>query len=191
MRHRVILCGLKWQTPHQPEAGTMLARLTRSREQGMDMTTATRPRFGHLRCVSFRLLAACVLLVELAGYCLALGGGRLDAAPPPAPPSYPPVKLRGYGVVAGTFTATKIDGQSAGTLRIDCQDPEKAKLVLAKYLSDLQLLPGVGNRAESGRGIAAARRDCCGLRGQGPGVRRRGTVRGDGLDPGRANRRRA
>ena len=53
------------------------------------------------------------------------------------------MKLRGYGVVAGAFTATPIDGRPAGALRIVCQDQEKAKLVQAKYLSDLQLLPGV------------------------------------------------
>jgi hypothetical protein len=51
--------------------------------------------------------------------------------------------LRGYGVVAGTFTAAQLDGQPAGALRIVCADQEKAKLVQAKYLSDLQLLPGV------------------------------------------------
>lgn len=78
-----------------------------------------------------------------------LGVGRLEAAPPPAPPSTanPPVKLRGYGVVAGTLTATEIDGQSAGALRIVCENPEKARLVHAKYLPDLQLLPGVERTA--------------------------------------------
>ncbi len=55
----------------------------------------------------------------------------------------PRVKLRGYGVVAETFTVREIGGQSAGALRIACEDPGKAKLVQAKYLSDLQLLPGV------------------------------------------------
>ena len=62
----------------------------------------------------------------------------------PSAAVYPAVKLRGYGVVAGTFTETKINGRSAGVLRIVCQNEDKAKLVQAKYLSDLQLLPGVG-----------------------------------------------
>ena len=119
----------------------------------MNMTTTQPQRYGGRRVVAHGLLTVCALLVELAGYCFVLGVGRLDAAPPPAPPSAanPRVRLRGYGVVAGTFTATEIDGQSAGVLRIVCENPEKAKLVHAKYLSDLQLLPGV-ERTERGAG---------------------------------------
>ncbi|MBE3069380.1 MAG: hypothetical protein IMZ66_04000, partial [Planctomycetes bacterium] len=65
------------------------------------------------------------------------------------------MKLRGYGTVAGTFTAAEIDGQAAGALRIVCENQEKAKLVHAKYLSDLQLLPGVG-KAEPGVALRQA-----------------------------------
>ena len=158
----------------------MLARLTRSREQGMDMTTATRPRFGHLRCVAHRLLAVCAWLVELTGCCLALDGGRLAAAPPATPGAveYPAVKLRGYGVVAGTFTDAEIDGQSLGCCGSSARTREG------------ETRPG----EVSFRPATAARRgkrwSALGLRGQGPGFRRCGQVRGDGLDPGRANHRR-
>ena len=112
----------------------------------MQMTTTTQSQwYGGRRSRGARRLALCALLLELVCFCLVLGGGHLKAAPPPAPHStaYPPARLRGYGVVAGTFTATQIDGKSASTLIIVCEDQEKAKLVQAKYLSDLQLLPGV------------------------------------------------
>ncbi len=112
----------------------------------MEMTSTTQPQpFSGQFAASRNFVAVCVLFAALAGDFSLLGGGHLDAAPPPAPHSvaYPPVKLRGYGVLAGTFIKTLIDGESAGALRIVCQDQEKAKLVQAKYLSDLQLLPGV------------------------------------------------
>ena len=110
------------------------------------MTTKTPPRrLSSRRLALFRLLAACVLLVALVRDGPGLAGGSLCAASPPTPHStvFPPVKLRGYGTVAGTFTAMEIHGQSAGVLRIECQDQEKARLLLSKYLSDVQLLPGV------------------------------------------------
>ena len=56
---------------------------------------------------------------------------------------FPTIKLRGYGALGGTCLTTETDGQRASALRITCQDREQAKLVLAKYLSDLELLPGV------------------------------------------------
>src|SRR5882762_7362595 len=57
--------------------------------------------------------------------------------------TYPPIKLRAYGTVSGTFTPGTIDAQPVSTLSIVCEDESKAKLVQAKYLSDLQSLPGV------------------------------------------------
>src|SRR5476651_1849697 len=51
---------------------------------------------------------------------------------------YPPVKLRAYGTISGTFIPDTIDGKPVSTLRIVCEDESKAKLVQAKYLSDLQ-----------------------------------------------------
>ena len=89
-----------------------------------------------------------LLLLTVTVGLLSPPAGLLQAASPPAPQAieFPAVKLRGYGLVAGTFTASQINGRSAGTLRIVCQDREKAKLMLAKYLSDLALLQGVRGR---------------------------------------------
>jgi len=123
----------------------------------MKITTATEPVSS--RCNSGRrltahaVLAAHALPLQLAGCFLVLGIGGLFAAPPAASQSaqYPPAKLRGYGTVRGTFTAAEIVGQSAATLKIICDDDEKAKLLQAKYLSDLQVLAGV-ERAEPGLG---------------------------------------
>jgi Beta-galactosidase trimerisation domain len=53
------------------------------------------------------------------------------------------VTLRGYGTLSGTFTSDTIDGLPVSTLRIACEDEPKAQLVQAKFLSDLQVLPGV------------------------------------------------
>ena len=47
-------------------------------------------------------------------------------------------KLRGYGTLAGKFWA---DAAGCSLLQIDCQDAEHARLVQAKYLSDLEELP--------------------------------------------------
>jgi hypothetical protein len=118
----------------------------------MNTTTTAQPqRYRGRRVAAHGLLAVRALVVALAGYCFVSGAGRLEAASPPAPQptAEPPARLRGYGVVAGAFTATEADGQSAGALQIVCENPEKAKLVHAKYLSDLQLLPGVERRERS------------------------------------------
>jgi hypothetical protein len=48
------------------------------------------------------------------------------------------VKLRGYGTVSGHAWS---DGAGGSLLEIDCQDAEHARLVQAKYLSDLGELP--------------------------------------------------
>ena len=51
---------------------------------------------------------------------------------------YAPIQLRGYGKLSGVAW-----NRPEGTvLEVDCQDSDKAKLVQAKYLSDLQVLPG-------------------------------------------------
>jgi hypothetical protein len=51
---------------------------------------------------------------------------------------FPAVKLRGYGVLSGKFW---VDGAGGSLLEIDCADTEHARLVQAKYLSDLDELP--------------------------------------------------
>jgi hypothetical protein len=61
----------------------------------------------------------------------------------PQTTDYPAVKLRGYGTLSGNATTSVIDGQPASTLKIVCDDEAKAKLVQAKYISDLQTFSGV------------------------------------------------
>jgi hypothetical protein len=52
--------------------------------------------------------------------------------------SFPAKKLRGYGTVSGK---EDVDGSGGSLLRIECQDAEHARLLQAKYLSDLGELP--------------------------------------------------
>jgi hypothetical protein len=94
--------------------------------------------------------AAGTLLLALAAVLVLIPAESLRAAAPPAPQSalFPPVKLRGYGTLSGTCTVVESAGQPAAALRIACQDSGKAKLVLAKYLADLELLPGVERAGE-------------------------------------------
>lgn len=63
----------------------------------------------------------------------------------------PPVSLRGYGTLSGTFSELP---KGASSLEISSQTPAKAQLVQAKYLSDLSVLPGVEFRPD---GVAIAR----------------------------------
>jgi hypothetical protein len=51
---------------------------------------------------------------------------------------FPEKKLRGYGAVAAT---QYVDGAGGSLLRISCQDAGHARLLQAKYLSDLDELP--------------------------------------------------
>jgi hypothetical protein len=60
-----------------------------------------------------------------------------------APENLPPVKLRAYGTLSGSFHKLEADGYAASVLLIRCESGEKAQLVQAKYLSDVGLLPGV------------------------------------------------
>ncbi|HEY3417987.1 MAG TPA: hypothetical protein VGM23_13985, partial [Armatimonadota bacterium] len=66
----------------------------------------------------------------------------------------PPVKLRGYGTLSGSMTSAQVDGQPTSLLTIACESIDKAKLLQAKYLSDLQLLPGVAPTPIQVRGVA-------------------------------------
>ncbi|WPJ96773.1 beta-galactosidase trimerization domain-containing protein [Coraliomargarita algicola] len=65
--------------------------------------------------------------------------------------NFPAKELRGYGTVSGT------DGMlasGANLLTIECESPEKAELLQAKYLSDLGLLPQVTVEAHDFNGQA-------------------------------------
>ncbi|MFI5378019.1 MAG: hypothetical protein ACHRHE_01820 [Tepidisphaerales bacterium] len=73
--------------------------------------------------------------------------------------TFPPAPLRGYGSLSGELW-TSPDGATS-TLRITCDNADKAKIVRAKFLSDLGLLPGVksislktGARTLTGRSVA-------------------------------------
>jgi len=80
---------------------------------------------------------------------------------------FPPVHLRGYGTVSGSLLA---GSEQASLLTIQCESHAAARVVQAKYLSDLGLLPGVtpltiqtkrGNitaRQVDGQGVIAALR---------------------------------
>ncbi len=56
---------------------------------------------------------------------------------------FPKIELRGFGTVSAEFWDLSKTGHNASVLRINCEDEQKADLTLAKYLSDLTLLPGV------------------------------------------------
>jgi len=66
---------------------------------------------------------------------------------------WPAAPLRGYGKVSGAYARWELPGGSASILCIRCESPEKAKIVHAKYLSDLGVLPGVWDAAATQRGI--------------------------------------
>ena len=53
--------------------------------------------------------------------------------------TFPPAKLRGYGTISGSFAS----GDTASLLAIHCENEAQARVLQAKYLSDLGLLPGV------------------------------------------------
>ena len=106
------------------------------------MTTTTQSHHcADQRAAAHRLPSLRNLLLILIGCCLSLCSGRVHAKTESQ--EFPPTKLRAYGHLGGNFAAFQNGRQSGGLLRIVCQGAEKAKLVQAKYLSDLQLLPGV------------------------------------------------
>jgi hypothetical protein len=74
---------------------------------------------------------------------LLLGSGCATAADSSEARQSPPIKLRGYGTLSGAYTPSVIDGKAVSILKITCDDESKARLVQAKYLSDLQVLPGI------------------------------------------------
>ncbi|MGE9296090.1 MAG: hypothetical protein ACQKBV_07385 [Puniceicoccales bacterium] len=86
-----------------------------------------------------KLLAAILLGGTVAITLVALDGESSENAASERE-SFPEVDLRGYGRVSGEETALE-DGGSL--LTIQCESPQKAALLQAKYLSDLTLLPKV------------------------------------------------
>jgi len=100
---------------------------------------------------------------------IAFGFGLAQAAPPRSQ-DYSPVKLRGYGTLAGAYQEVSLAGGPGSVLEIHCDDAGKARIVQAKYVSDLQVLPGVepapggtdalpSYHVARGNFIATARRD--------------------------------
>ena len=79
--------------------------------------------------------ALCLVVLSSAS------GSTPDVAPipPVANGVLPAVKLRGYGVVSGQWKSVA----GGSVLTIHCASEAKAQLVQAKYVSDLQSLPGV------------------------------------------------
>jgi len=67
--------------------------------------------------------------------------GGIAAPAVPVTREWPPIALRGYGTLSGTQTLWQ--SPAGSILEIRCENEDKAKLVHAKYLSDLTLLPGV------------------------------------------------
>jgi hypothetical protein len=72
---------------------------------------------------------------------LAVEGGRLRLA---NRTDLPVVSLRGYGPLSGYQWTAAGQPPPVSLLEIHCTSDAKAQLLLAKYLSDLGLLPGVG-----------------------------------------------
>ncbi|MGI4789463.1 MAG: hypothetical protein ACRYFS_11510 [Janthinobacterium lividum] len=76
---------------------------------------------------------------------------------PAGPVMLPPIALRGYGTLSGTFRP--LHAEQSSLTHIVCDSPQKAHLVQAKYLSDLGLLPGTheGTLSVEGRAIPLCR----------------------------------
>ena len=55
----------------------------------------------------------------------------------------PLTNLRGYGKISGGVETRSVAGSTVSVTTIGCESEAKAELLLAKYLSDLQALPGV------------------------------------------------
>jgi hypothetical protein len=60
---------------------------------------------------------------------------------------FPAAPVRGFGTVSGALAKSAIDNQPGSVLTITCEDADHAKLLLAKFLSDEQCLPGVDKQS--------------------------------------------
>ncbi|MGA2499439.1 MAG: hypothetical protein ABSH20_16990 [Tepidisphaeraceae bacterium] len=81
-----------------------------------------------------------LLLPLLALLALYAGVSRGQPAPGETR-EFPAITLRGYGALSGERWTSP--GGASSSLRIICEDVERARIVHAKFLSDLGLLPGV------------------------------------------------
>src|SRR5712671_5321038 len=66
-----------------------------------------------------------------------------DRLPVAKKEEFPPVKLRGYGTLSGTLWQSSEREPASSVLRVNCDNDAKAKVLHAKFLSDIGLLPGV------------------------------------------------
>jgi hypothetical protein len=68
---------------------------------------------------------------------------QTPAAAASATRDFPAASVRGFGTVSGSQSDSTIDGKAGSVLTITCENEDYAKMVLAKFLSDEQCLPGV------------------------------------------------
>ncbi|HEY3332307.1 MAG TPA: beta-galactosidase trimerization domain-containing protein [Capsulimonadaceae bacterium] len=110
----------------------------------------------------------CALLVAL--FLSTASNVVASPAKPISRTMFPPSSMRGFGTLSATDTRYTVDGSTGSALAIACESDAKARLTQAKYVSDIQLLPGVspvkikvGGRelaawSAQGQGLVAAAR---------------------------------
>jgi hypothetical protein len=99
-----------------------------------------------------RFIGLLFLVASLFGGYAAVSG--FDATGAVESKAWPPVQLRGYGTVSGDYARWNLPGGGASILHIGCESSDKAKLVHAKYLSDLGVLPGIRDVAATTAGFS-------------------------------------
>jgi hypothetical protein len=110
-----------------------------------------------MRLRSFPLCALALGVLNLGGLLRAENISAALALPATGAESFAPVKLRAFGTLSAERKLIPGQPQSS-VLVITCESEPKAQLVLAKYLSDLGLLPGVNPLPlDTARGKVSAR----------------------------------
>jgi hypothetical protein len=107
-----------------------------------------RGRRGKAAGMAKKALTAAILFLAVVGIVRADDGALTvnDKMPGLAPQrDFPQTKLRGYGALSGKAWT---DAGGGSLLQINCQDAEHARLVQAKYLSDLAELPPATQSAQ-------------------------------------------
>jgi hypothetical protein len=74
-------------------------------------------------------------------FCVAMPSVMADPIPLVQKQDFPPAKLRGYGTLSGSLKTSS--NPMTSVLTITCESEDKAKLVLAKYLSDLHQIADI------------------------------------------------